>query len=54
MGKNAKDGDNFVQRRQVDAFLYPHLLRNSELFNATSTEETEIGYSVFHYAALTG
>jgi len=54
MGKNAKDGDHFVYKQQVDTFLYRQLARNSELFHATSIEEIEICYSVFHYAALTG
>jgi len=54
MGKKLKDGDYFVHRQQVDTFLYPHLVCNSELFHATSVEETEICYSIFHYAALTG
>jgi hypothetical protein len=48
MGKNTKDGDYFVHRQHVDTFLYPHLLRNSELFRATSVEQTEICYSVFY------
>jgi len=54
MGKNLKEGDHFVHRQQVDTFLYPHLLRNSELFHAASVEETEIFYSAFHCSALTG
>jgi hypothetical protein len=54
MRKNAKDGGYFVHRQHGDTFLYPHLLRNPELFHATSIEETEVCYSVFHYAPLTG